>query len=92
MNGTGNALDNYIEGNENNNTLDGGAGNDTLVVQSVSGASSADTLIGGAGNDIYYVSALDDVVIEIANQGIDEIIADGSYVLPANVEVLAFDI
>ncbi len=44
--GNGNALDNYIEGNNNNNTLNGNAGKDSIY-----GSQGADKLNGGAGND-----------------------------------------
>ncbi|MCU7218459.1 Ig family protein, partial [Pseudomonas sp. VE 196-7] len=54
---TGNALDNVLTGNAGNNSLLGGLG--------------ADTLIGGAGNDIYGVENVNDVVIELANEGHD---------------------
>ncbi|WP_374650074.1 calcium-binding protein [Dongia sp.] len=47
INGTGNALDNFITGNSGVNILTGGAGNDTL-----NGAAGADSLNGGDGNDI----------------------------------------
>ena len=46
INGTGNALDNYIQGNGSANILNGGAGNDYIF-----GENGADTLIGGLGND-----------------------------------------
>jgi Ca2+-binding RTX toxin-like protein len=89
VNGTGNALNNTITGNENNNVLDGRAGNDTLVARNHRGI-SADTLIGGTGDDVFFVSALDDSVVENAGEGIDHVIADTSYTLAANVEVLSF--
>ncbi len=90
VNGTGNALDNMITGNENNNILDGQAGNDTLIARNRLWGASADTLRGGAGDDVFHLSGLDDTVTENAGDGIDRIVADGSYVLPANVEILAF--
>lgn len=46
INGTGNALDNYIGGNDAANVLDGGDGYDAL-----SGGWGNDTLLGGAGDD-----------------------------------------
>ena len=46
INGTGNALDNTIQGNGGNNILSGLAGNDHLV-----GGLGNDTMTGGAGND-----------------------------------------
>jgi Ca2+-binding RTX toxin-like protein len=48
INGTGNALDNYIAGNEGNNVLTGIAGNDTF-----DGCGGNDTLIGGTGIDTF---------------------------------------
>lgn len=52
INGTGNALDNYIAGNSAANVINGGAGNDTLV-----GGGGNDTLIGGTGDDKYIFDA-----------------------------------
>ncbi len=49
INGTGNALDNYIEGNTGNNSIFGGLGNDTL--SGGGGNDGNDTLKGDAGND-----------------------------------------
>jgi Ca2+-binding RTX toxin-like protein len=48
INGTGNALDNFIIGNNGRNNLSGMAGNDTLV-----GGGGADTLTGGSGADFF---------------------------------------
>jgi trimeric autotransporter adhesin len=47
INGTGNTLDNWLQGNAAINSLDGAAGNDTLW-----GAAGDDVLQGGAGNDL----------------------------------------
>ncbi|MFL8990635.1 beta strand repeat-containing protein, partial [Pseudomonas azerbaijanorientalis] len=46
INGTGNGLDNTLNGNTGNNILDGGSGNDLIQ-----GGDGDDTLQGGAGND-----------------------------------------
>ena len=55
INGTGNALNNFIVGNAANNTLNGGGGNDTLDGGGgnnyLDGGSDNDTLNGGVGND-----------------------------------------
>ncbi|WP_294993496.1 putative Ig domain-containing protein, partial [Sulfuritalea sp.] len=73
--GNGNTLNNVITGNTGNNVLDGLGGRDTLI--------------GGMGDDTYYVSPLvGDIVTELANEGIDTVIADFSYTLPDNVENL----
>ncbi len=44
--GTGNGLDNFIDGNSNNDTIDGAAGNDQMW-----GSFGNDLLQGGVGND-----------------------------------------
>ncbi len=74
INGTGNSLANVIVGNSANNTLDGGAG--------------ADTMSGGAGNDTYILNAIDDVVAESVDAGIDHVKSSTTYVLGSNVENL----
>jgi Ca2+-binding RTX toxin-like protein len=74
ISGTGNAANNRIVGNTEDNTLDGGAG--------------ADTMVGSSGNDIYQVDSVQDVVIELARGGIDQINAAVSITLAANVENL----
>ena len=84
INGTGNALSNYLEGNSAGNTLSGGGENDTL-----DGKGGADTLIGGTGGDVYYVDNAGDIVIEYANEGYDFVFAyNVSHALSANVEEL----
>ena len=78
VNGTGNALANHIAGTDGNNVLDGGVG-------------GADVLAGGNGNDTYIVNNPGDQVIEQAAAGNDTILtALPSYILPANVENLAY--
>jgi len=57
LNGTGNALNNILIGNNGDNILDGGVG--------------ADTMSGGLGNDTYLVDNIGDVVNENINEGID---------------------
>ncbi|QSL95137.1 M10 family metallopeptidase C-terminal domain-containing protein [Ectopseudomonas toyotomiensis] len=73
LNGTGNGLANVITGNDGNNVLDGGAG--------------VDTLRGGKGDDTYIVdltasNALQDRIVENANEGIDTLILRGGTLLP----------
>nr|WP_274390161.1 calcium-binding protein [Azospirillum doebereinerae] len=57
--GTGNDLDNRPQGGACADTLDGGAGNDTLI--------------GGLGDDVYRIDSVGDVVLETADDGIDEV-------------------
>ena len=75
INGTGNALDNHIYGNDYNNILDGLTG--------------ADQMAGGMGNDVYVVDNAGDLVLEELNEGSDLVKSSISYALGANLEHLA---
>src|SRR4051812_17029293 len=82
--GVGNAGANTIVGNAAANTLTGGDGNDTL-----DGGAAVDTLVGGKGNDSYSVDNAAEVVVELANEGIDTVYSKAaSFTLGANVENL----
>lgn len=82
--GTGNELDNALYGNLLNDTLDGKDGNDYIY-----GGAGNDTMIGGLGDDIYDVDNLNDVIVENAGEGIDEVYASFSgYTLGDHLEVL----
>ena len=73
-----------VVGGAENDTLLGFAGNDTL-----DGGSGDDSLVGGEGGDLYYLDSLDDVIIEVSNQGIDSVLATVSdYTLASQVEYL----
>ncbi|SEM07518.1 Ca2+-binding protein, RTX toxin-related [Syntrophus gentianae] len=66
--GTGNALNNIIDGNASANTLSGLAGSDTLNGyagnDTLNGGTGNDTMFGGRGNDLYYVDSTGDKVYE----------------------------
>ncbi|EEW24336.1 calcium-binding protein [Rhodobacter ferrooxidans] len=73
INGTGNALDNVINGNIGVNTLNGGTGTDTLA--------------GGLGNDTYITDG-GDILNEGVGAGIDRVLSSATYALAANIENL----
>ncbi len=83
IDGTGNALDNTIEGNGAANNLSGLGGNDTL-----DGGAGADTMAGGSGDDTYIVDISSDVIVENAGEGYDKVFASASHTLSDNVEDL----
>ncbi|HIK42402.1 calcium-binding protein [Thermoleptolyngbya sp. M55_K2018_002] len=91
INGTGNDLNNVINGNAGNNFLFGLAGNDTLNGGDgndfLSGGLGNDTMNGGFGDDTYIVDSAGDVAAEVAG-GIDLVIASVSHALSANLENL----
>ena len=79
---TGNEFDNEIIGGVGNDTLEGEGGNDTLK-----GGAGPDTMIGGSGDDIYYVDDTDDLVVEAAGGGIDVLYSSVNFNLAAGQEV-----
>jgi Ca2+-binding RTX toxin-like protein len=102
LNGTGNALGNRLDGTAGANILAGGEGNDTLYggggddelaggegSDALYGGAGNDTLLGGDGNDIYSLGDAGDVVVELADEGYDRVIASISYTLSDHVERLS---
>ncbi|CAO3355181.1 beta strand repeat-containing protein [Azospirillum palustre] len=84
--GMGNELDNRITGGTGNDTLNGGAGNDSLV-----GGAGNDSMVGGAGNDVFFVDEAGDVVVEYTGEGTDEIRTTlATYALADTLENLTF--
>lgn len=74
IDGWGNGLANWIEGNGADNRLDGGA--------------LGDSMLGRGGNDLYIVDDLGDLVVEAADEGADTVHSSVNYVMPDNVENL----
>lgn len=92
VSGFGNAYDNSLTGNGAANTLDGGAGEDTLIGKGgndiLKGGEALDIMYGGAGDDTFYVDLSGDRVVELANEGVDIVVASATFSLSNNVENL----
>jgi Bacterial Ig-like domain/Passenger-associated-transport-repeat len=92
---TGNDLNNIIAGGGGNDHLNGGAGNDYLIGgagnDTFNDPSGLNTFQGGDGDDNYFVNLPTDTVFEFPNEGNDTVITTlSSYFLPAEVENLTF--
>ena len=72
-----------LRGNSRNETLVGLAGDDTI-----DGGSGNDRMYGGLGNDSYFIDNAQDVIIEYADEGIDQVNSLVNYTLGDNLEHL----
>lgn len=104
---SGGASNDTLDGGDGRDYLSGGGGNDSILGGAGSDwldgngdwfginapTNDNDTLVGGAGNDLYTIENSGDLVIEVAGEGYDRVIAQGakgfsSYQLTDNVEAL----
>lgn len=83
IDGTGNAGDNVLVGNDAANRLAGLAGNDVI-----DGGLGADVMVGGSGDDTYVVDDAGDATVELAGEGLDTVRSRISHALADNVENL----
>lgn len=79
----GGAQNDFLDGGADDDTLTGGAGDDYMR-----GGEGGDSMSGGAGNDFYVVDDIADTVVELLNEGVDEVQSRISHTLAANVEDL----
>ncbi|MCG8487365.1 MAG: HYR domain-containing protein, partial [Chromatiales bacterium] len=88
----GGSGDETLNGFEGNDTLLGYAGNDILVGgvgnDLHDGGTGVDIMQGGVGDDVYLVDNPEDLVIEEADEGLDEIRSQVGYGLAPNLETL----
>ncbi len=103
--GTGNSMNNVINGGTTSDYLLGGAGHDTLNGghgddelhgnddhDILNGGSGSDLMYGGYGNDIFYVENGDDAVVELLAEGTDHVYTTlAYYTLSDHVENLTYN-
>jgi Ca2+-binding RTX toxin-like protein len=103
--GTGNALNNDINGGSGNDTIYGGDGHDQLYGNGgddslyggaghdlLSGGTGADYMEGNDGNDAYVVDNVGDTVTEVSGEGVDMVYSNlATYTLAAEVENLQWN-
>jgi hypothetical protein len=82
-----------LNGTSSNDSINGLAGDDILYggggYDYLDGGTGADKMYGGTDGDTYIVDNAGDLVVEYANEGLDEVYSSIiSYGLPANVETL----
>lgn len=82
----------YLVGDAGNDTILGGDESDVLFAgdgdDSIDGGFGVDAMRGGLGNDTYYVDHFNDVVTELAGEGVDLVVASEDYYLTDHIENL----
>ncbi|HEX8238151.1 MAG TPA: hypothetical protein VF574_00240 [Allosphingosinicella sp.] len=103
--GTGNSLNNeinggttvdYLHGGDGHDSLNGGDGDDELYGDGdhdiLNGGAGSDAMYGGYGNDTFYVESEGDTVVEGIGEGTDQVYTTlADYTLSDHVENLAFN-
>jgi Ca2+-binding RTX toxin-like protein len=103
--GTGNSMNNVINGGTTTDYLHGGAGHDTINGGDgddelhgnddhdiLNGGSGSDLMYGGYGNDVFYVENGGDAVVELLGEGTDHIYTTcATYTLSDHVENLTYN-
>lgn len=88
----GNRFANWFFGHTGDDRLYGGGGDDWLGGAAgkdvLDGGDGRDLLEGGRGSDVYHVDNAGDRVVELRNQGVDEVRSTVDFRLPADVENL----
>src|SRR5258708_25767641 len=81
-----------LNGTEGNDSIIGTAGNDTINGfggnDTIDGGAGAYSMVGGTGDDLYFVDNPGDQVVELQNEGIDEVRSTINYTLPDGVNNL----
>lgn len=80
---TGSERDDIIFGTSANEFIEGRAGDDIIE-----GGGGKDTLAGGTGNDTYTIYSNDEIISELANQGVDHVRSHIDFTLGLNIENL----
>jgi Ca2+-binding RTX toxin-like protein len=92
IDGTGNALDNRLVGNQAANVLKGLDGDDVLAGEAgddlLDGGGGADAMSGGTGDDAYFIDSGLDQTIETAGAGTDTVFSTLSWTLAGHLENL----
>lgn len=78
---TGTLADDRLSGREGSDTLVAREGDDVL-----DGGAGTDVLQGGKGNDLYFADDASDAVVELGDEGVDEVRAFITFTLPDFVE------
>lgn len=88
---TGGDVADFLVGGAGDDALNGGAGTDSFIGGGgndvIDGGTGADRMDGGLGNDTFTVDDIGDVVVELADSGIDLVNSSISFDASANVGV-----